>query len=151
MSAVAMAKWFADILTGWLRPPKPSDDPTPWRQSVFTALSLLLLYSACHALWSLGLMASYGYAGPVTETQVDSKIAAAIKPLQDKVNSTDQTSKAILRALYLPQVRAKVRERCDTTDAQKRANINRELDRIREEYKNLSGHEFGPDPRCDEV
>lgn len=151
MSVAALAKWFVDIFTGWLRPPKPSEDPTPWRQSVFTTLSLLLVYSACHALWSFGLMTSYGYAGPITEEQVDDKIAAAVKPLQDKVNSTDQTSKAILKALYLPQVRAKVRERCDTTDAQKRANINRELDRIREEYKNLAGHEFGPNPRCDEV
>ena len=145
-----------DDIVSSLRPPKPGDDVEAWRRSVFGALVLILVYSAFHAIWALGWMATIGYAGPYADIEqirkdVDRKIETAIKPLQEKIDSTYTTSNAILRALYLPQIRAKVRERCDTAEADKRAAINQELDRIKEEYKHFAGAEFGPDPRCDQV
>ena len=63
----------------------------------------------------------------------------------------DERGKSILYAIYSPQVRAKVRERCDTNDRHERETINKELDRLLKEYLLAAGKRFDPMPTCDAV
>ena len=49
------------------------------------------------------------------------------------------------------EVRAKIRERCDTNDRGARERINTELDRLLKEYRLAAGKQFEPMPTCAEV
>jgi len=118
----------------------------------------LTIIIGLHLAWSWGHLAAMGFVGPAYAdeqqkilAEVDRKIDEKIKPLQDKMDSTERTSKAILRAIYLPQVRAKVAERCASDSTAEKQAINTELDRIKAEYESLSGEEFGREPTCEQV
>lgn len=119
-----------------LLPPAKDADPTSWRVTVFVSIVVLGFMVVTHQLASYGYLESIGI----------SRVANA-----SELNQVDERTKAILRAIYSPQVRGKVRERCDTNDPREREKINKELDRILNEYKDGSGEDFRPIPKCGEV
>jgi len=146
-----MSDWVTGLL-GFLLPPRRGADPYKWRMAVLVTLATLVLVVGASLLVMHGGLAWAGSDNRVAWTaEVDSKIVTAIAPIQAQLQRTEHTGNAILRALYLPQVRDKVRQRCDEDSASDRARINVELDRIRAEYATLAGTSLGVEPRCDEV
>ena len=141
-----------------LYPPQRDDDPYPWRVGVFLWLVVLLILAGGGIAADLGGLSRFGLHSVVRANEVDAKISNAVGSMEQKIDeigrkadNADRTSQSILKALYLPQIRAKIRERCDTSDGMERAVINKELDRINDEYTRLSGESLGIAPRCDEV
>lgn len=142
--------------------PKDGEDPRPWRKAVRAFLILIVAANLGHFIWAWNGLQYVGVSGPALADdvhelereiliEVDDRISEAIVPLQEKAESTDRMTRALLRASYRPQIEAKVRERCDTTDARERAAINTELYRLKREYADLAGEPFGEEPTCDQV
>lgn len=157
LNPIKAVEWAGDLFRS-INVPAPDVDPTSWRKAVRAMIILLAAVVGMHLAWSWGHLAALGFVGPAYADeqerilkQVDTKIDEKIKPLQDKIDSTERTSKAILLAIYLPQVRSKVAERCASDDTQEKQEINRELDRIKAEYESLSGEPFGREPSCEQV
>jgi len=119
-----------------LVPPDKDEDPRPWRRSVFWALLSIIVVLTFHLVSVKGYLSSIGI----------SPVASAAE-----VQIIDQRSKSILYAIYSPQVRAKIRERCDTQDRHEREVINMELDRLLKEYRDAAGERFDPMPTCAQV
>lgn len=134
-----------------LRPPDHGTDPHHWRWVVFWCLVLIIPLTLTHIATATFGAEWFGIARYARADEVDEKIAKAITPIETKISGTQRTMDSILKAIYLPQVRQKVRERCDTKDARERQKINVELDRIKTEYRTLSGNDFGTVPSCNEV
>ena len=126
---------FLEIVRSLL-PPDKDEDPRPWRRSVFWALLLIIAVLTFHLASVKGYLSSIGI----------SPVASAAE-----VHIIDQRSKAILYAIYSPQVRAKIRQRCDTNDREEREQINTELDRLLKEYRDAAGERFDPMPTCGQV
>lgn len=142
--------WIGDV-TKSLSVPSHSEDPTTWRRAVRAFIILLTVGLSLHVLWSAGLLrvGEYGFIGPARAAE--KAIEAKLKPLQESVDSTQQGMRAILRALYNERIREKVRHRCDTDDPERRADINRQLDSLKREFKTLSGEDYGDEPTCEQV
>ncbi len=119
-----------------LVPPANGADPRAWRLNVFLALVMIITVLAFHLLSTSGTLGFMGIEG----------VARA-----GEVQIIDARSKAILKAIYSPQIRAKIRERCDTNDAHLRERINTELDRLLGEYRSAAGEPFGVMPNCSQV
>ncbi len=119
-----------------ITPPTDDKDSQAWRWNVFWMLLILSITLGSH------LGAAHGLLQPL-----------GIQPFAsaEEIKIIDERSKAILRAIYSPQIRAKVRKRCDTNAAGEREQINKELDRILAEYKAAAGEPFRPIPHCSEV
>lgn len=107
-----------------------------WRKNVFWTLLILMLALAFHLAAAKGLLEPIGVSG----------VAQA-----SEVRQNGKTARAILRRLALPEIRRKVRQRCEATTAADRERINRELDRILEQFQNDTGQPFGDLPTCGEV
>ncbi len=119
-----------------LVPPANGVDPRAWRLNVFLAIVMIITVLGFHILSSSGTLGFMGIQG----------VARA-----DDVRRIDDRGKSILFAIYAPQIRAKIRARCDTNDAHLRERINTELDRLLKEYKAAAGEAFGPMPNCSQV
>lgn len=119
-----------------LVPPDKDQDPRCWRINVFWALLILIVVLTFH------LASANGYLG---------RLGIPAVANADELQKVDDGNKAILKAIYSPQIRAKIRERCDTGDAAARERINKELDRLLNEYKLGAGKDFQPMPTCAEV
>lgn len=123
----------------WLKflwPPTKDEDPTVWRRGVFLMLSGTILILALHLMAAKGILEPLGVSAIATKAEVVQVV--------EKQN-------AILYAIYAPQVRAKIRERCEADTAQEREKVNQELDRLLRDYKEAAGEKFTPIPSCDEV
>ena len=123
-------------LASALWPPKEGEDATNWRWGVFGAIMLVTLVLTVHIVSVKGYLSVFGISGVAYASDVE---------------EINMKTSAILYGLYAPQVRAKVRERCDTEDAVEREKINQVIDSIKREYRRLSGVEFYPMPTCGEV
>ena len=119
-----------------LVPPANGEDPRPWRINVFVTLLVLIAVLAFHLASVNGYLSGLG-------------IPAVAKA--DELEKVTEGNHAILKAIYSPQIRAKIRARCDTSDADTRERINKELDRLLNEYKLGAGKDFTPMPTCTEV
>lgn len=129
-------KDYAKSALNLLTPPGEDQDATTWRWAVFVSIIVLACVIGVHLAAANGMLARFGISGIAYASDVD---------------SINQRSVSILYAIYSPQVRAKVRQRCDTNDAAARERINTELSRILREYEHAAGQPFGVMPRCDEV
>ena len=117
-------------------PPEADEDPRPWRINVFLSLLVIALVLGFHIASSGGWLSGIGISGVANATEV---------------KQNGKTARAILRRLALPEIRAKVRERCHAETALERETINRDLDRILEQFKTDTGEDFGDLPTCAEV
>lgn len=149
--------FFADLWKS-TSVPGPDDDPTHWRRAIRASMILIGLVAIGLALWSAGALQYVGISPPILADEVDRKITKRLEPLEEKINETagkvDRTNHiavAILRGLYDERVRQKVRQRCETEDAEKREDLNQQLERIKREFERLSGQAYGAEPRCDQV
>ena len=125
-------KFFSSL---W--PPGRDEDPTPWRKVVFFSLALGTLVVYGHIAASGGYLEDYvGIKGYASSEQVE---------------VVSNQTHAILYAIYAPQIREKVRARCEVHLASEREKINRELDRILQDYEEATGSRFSPMPNCGEV
>lgn len=144
---------MTELLRCLLPPPRNGDDPYPWRQMVGLTLAALVL--CCFAMYALAfgtLERLFGFPARLAWAhEVDDRIEKTILPIERKLDAVQATNHAILRAIYIPQIRARVRERCDIPDRAQRDRINAELDRIRNEYRLLSGERLNVSPTCEEV
>lgn len=150
----------------YLSPPRNGDDPYCWRLSVFWALLIIAIICVGGMLAMHGALAWVGIDTRVAWTnELNERIESSLAPMQqqmdglkNQITEIQSTSSAILRAQYLPQIREKVRQRCDTRlienprlQAIERSKINRDIDRIRAEYKILADEPLDHYPTCDEV
>ncbi len=119
-----------------ITPPQDGDDPRAWRLNVFWSLLIIGLLLFAHLAAAYGLLERFGVSGVASAAQVQ---------------TLEKGNKAILYAIYAPQFRAKIRERCDATTHVERERINVELDRMKAVYKEAAGEEFSPMPTCDQV
>jgi len=134
-----MTSWITGSLKSLfsaLWPPGHEEDPTQWRRLVFVTLTTMVFVMGLHLAAAKGFLEPYGLSGFASTAQV--------KEVENKTDS-------ILYAIYAPQIRATIRERCDTSDPREREQINKRLDRILREYEAATGERFQPIPRCDEV
>lgn len=123
-------------LLGFLWPPKADADPTTWRFAMFFAHLGVLAVLTFHIAASAGILSRFGISGYATDKEVE---------------QLDRKQDAILFALYAPQVRTLIRDRCETSDRYEREEINQRLVIILREYYELTGTNFSPIPTCNEV
>ncbi len=114
----------------------PPEEQRRWRFNVFWALLLIMVLLGFHL----------AAAGGALEFAGISAVANA-----SEVRQNGKTARAILRRLALPEIRAKIRQRCRAETAADRERINRDLDRILEQFKTDTGSDFGALPTCSEV
>ena len=119
-----------------LVPPGPDEDPHAWRVNVFLSLLVIGLVLAFHIAASGGWLTAIGVSGVANASEVQ---------------QNGKTARAILRRLALPEIRAKILERCHAETAEDREIINRDIDRIIEQFKTDTGEDFGKLPSCAEV
>lgn len=117
-------------------PPDKDQDPRTWRVNVFLSLLVIFLVLGFHIASSSGWLGVIGISGVANAAEVQ---------------QNGKTARAILRRLALPEIRAKVSARCQAQTAQDKERINRDLDRILEQFKTDTGEDFGPVPTCSEV
>ncbi len=119
-----------------LTPPADGEDCRPWRVNVFWTLMILLVLVTGHIMSVHGYLSPIGISGHAQ--------ASELAVIADR-------GKSILYAIYSPQIRAKVRERCDASTPAEREEVNVELDRLMKEFKQAAREEFRPMPSCGEV
>lgn len=122
-----------------IMPPDKDDDPEHvrcWRVNVFWSLLIIMVVLGFHLSATSGMLEPLGISGVANASEVQ---------------QNGKTARAILRRMALPEIRAKVRERCHADTAPKRESINRDLDRILEQFKTDTGEDFGDLPTCAEV
>ena len=117
-------------------PPGHDEDPRAWRLNVFWSLLIIGGLLIGHLAAVHGYLEGLG----ISRTANASEVALL-----------DTRSKAILKAIYSPQIRAKVRERCDADTPAGRERVNVELDRLKNEFEMAAGEPFLPMPTCSEV
>ena len=120
-----------------LVPPSANGDKRlrAWRINVCLSLFVIGAVLAFHIAASKGALAYMG-------------IPAVSRA--DELQQVNQTVRVILKAIYLPQISAKIRARCDTPYPADREKLNREIDYLLAEYQSGHGEEFRT-PGCDEV
>lgn len=126
-----------------LWPPKDGEDPEPWRRNVFLMIIGIAAVLSYHLLAAGGWLSFLGVDDVASSGQVEI--------VKEQIKEVDEKTNSVLYAIYAPQIRAKVRERCLTEDGGERERINKEIDRIKKEYKDATGADFEPMPGCDEV
>ena len=126
---------FLEHMKG-LTPPGDNEDPRPWRLNVFWSILVIGTLLTGHLLAVHGYLESLGISATANASEL---------------NTLNVRSKAILYAIYSPQIRAKVRERCDAESATATERVNVELDRLKNEFKAAAGEKFTPLPTCAEV
>ncbi len=119
-----------------LVPPGPDEDPHQWRISVFFSLVIIGSVLAFHIAASGGWLSPMGISGVANASEV---------------KQNGKISRAILRRLATPEIRSKVWQRCNAETAEDRERINRDLDRILEQFETDTGEAFGELPACSEV
>ena len=119
-----------------IMPPDKDEDPRPWRVNVFWSLLVIIVVLTFHLASASGYLERIGISGVANATEVQ---------------QNGKTARAILRRMALPEIRAKVRERCHAESAADRERINRDLDRILEQFKTDTGEDFGDLPTCADV
>lgn len=116
-------------------PPEKEEDNYAWRRAMFLTTSTIGVVLTFHILSSLSFLQPFGIYGFAT-TQ-------SVKEVESSVH-------AVLYAVYAPQIRSKVRERCEATSADEREEVNKDLDRLLRDYEQATKKEFDL-PRCEEV
>lgn len=138
-----------------LTPPKHVEGrdirDTHWRWAVFVMIVFTAFILSLHIAMVKGFFEPFGYSAVAYSAEVRVMLDEELKPVREQLDASDRKSNSILFAIYAPQIRQKVRERCDTTSADLREKINRELNFILREYEELAGKPFLPMPRCGEV
>lgn len=117
-------------------PPGHDEDPRAWRLNVFWSLLIIGALLIGHLAAVHGYLEGLG----ISRTANASELALL-----------DVRSKSILKAIYSPQIRAKVRERCDAETPTAVERVNVELDRLKNEFEAAAGEPFKPMPTCGEV
>ena len=117
-------------------PPNHDEDPRAWRLNVFWSLLIIGGLLIGHLAAVHGYLEGMG----ISRTANASELALL-----------DVRSKSILRAIYSPQIRAKVRQRCDADTPAGRERVNVELHRLLDAFELAAGEEFKPMPTCGEV
>ncbi len=117
-------------------PPDKDEDPRCWRINVFWGLLITMVVLAFHVASAGGYLEQIGISGVANASEVQ---------------QNGKTSRAILRRMALPEIRAKVRARCQAQTALERERINRDIDRILDQFKTDTGEDFGILPTCAEV
>ncbi len=117
-------------------PPDKDEDPRAWRVNVFFSLLVIGSVLGFHIAASSGALGVIGISGVANASEVQ---------------QNGKVGRAILRRLALPEIRAKVSLRCKATTAADRERINRDIDRILEQFKTDTGEDFGGLPNCSEV
>lgn len=122
-----------------ITPPEHDADPKEhraWRLNVFWTLLALILVTSFHLAAAGGWLETVGISGVANASEV---------------KQNGKTSRAILRRLALPEIRAKVRHRCRAETDVDRDRIARDLDRLLEQFKTDTGEDFGKLPTCADV
>lgn len=102
---------------------------------------------AIHIACSYGLLQTFGLSGFALASDVESKVSAAVKPLEQKV---DQLSQIITRQLLestAAQIRDAERRKCRATSDGERDRLQNEIDRLQDDYNRMRGSAY-PVPDC---
>lgn len=103
---------------------------------------------AIHVLCSYGLLQTFGLSGFALASDVETKVSAAVKPLEQKV---DQLSQIITRQLLestAAQIRDAERRKCRATGDAERDRLQSEIDRLQDDYHRMRGSAYSvPDCR----
>lgn len=134
----------------------PSENASPrkifyWRLMVsgFMGLLVLFIVFAFGGIWHLN-----GFA---LASDVDTKIAAAVKPINDKLNDIESTQ--VTQSTYLEQlvksdfadrIDREVRARCSATTRDQKERIKSAIDTYQVGYKAVAGEKYD-EPECDEL
>lgn len=121
-------------LISW--PPEGEEDVRSWQRSVSIMQWILIGTLSFHLLSTNGVFEPVGISPVASERDVQ-----IIK----------SQNLHVLYAIYAPQVRALVRQRCDHPSPEMRERINVNLDRVLREYRDATGVPFSPMPSCSEV
>lgn len=136
--------WLVDFLMPPLEG-SPKQRIWEWKVSLMLgAGAVVLIYGAVKVAW----------AG-----DVDKKIADALKPVVEaqaaqgaKIDRVTEMLSAQLASATATQIRLTISKRCKTTGAAEREELNRELDRLQNEYVLYSKNgERYRQPACEEL
>ena len=120
-----------------LKPPKHGDDPTYWRWAMILALTATILTLSFHITASKGYLEEYGVSG---------------FPSEEQFVSVDTKVNAVLEAIYGPQIRDAVRERCNApSGSPERERAIQELERLLDAFRAAAGYAFPRTYNCGNV
>jgi len=141
-------------LIAWIAPPAEDADPRRvfyWRLTVSGFMGLLVLFItfAFGGVWHLN-----GFA---LASDVDTKIADAIKPIKDDVRliKDEQTAqsgylKQLVKSDFAARIDREVRARCSATTRDEKERIKSAIDTYQAGYKTVAGVKYD-EPECDEL
>lgn len=142
---------------------RPPDDNPAAKSRWRTNVSIALMVTA-----AIGLMCAFGPFKVAFADDVDLKISTATAKLEQKIQAVADEQKqqnaatnkkldsiAILQARSLAQnvatqIRLTISKRCKTTGFVEREELNREKERLQDEYRAYIGERY-IEPRCDEL
>ena len=93
-----------------------------------------VLMVSTHILWACGLLTSIGLAAPFARA--------------DDVEGLKRTAEISVRLQLTNEIRVQTRIWCDAKEPSQRATIEQSLDRLREEYRQVTKGEQPPEYRC---
>lgn len=145
MSKITDIKEVVDLII----PPDDEKKVYQWRRRMAAIIGILLIVMIGVLVVMIGALQRMG--GPAMATE--ESVTAQLTPVLTKLVNIDVRTVDILRQLYRPQMRSKVRERCDTKDQAVRERINFEIDLLQKAFKKAAGESVDPlvEPTCDKV
>lgn len=129
-----MYKFLSKVFVS-LWPPAAEKEPAAWRWAVFFALILVGSALGLHLAAAKGFLSPLGISAVADERTVNQIIVR---------------QGSILYAIYAPQIRILVRQRCFASSVEEKENASRQIDLIARDYLRSTGRTF-PLPRCSEV
>ena len=136
----------------WLTEEEPSRRRVfLWRLMVSTFMTLLAIFVifSFGGIWNLD---GFALAG-----DVDTKIAAAIQPVNDRLNGieTEQTTQSgylkwLVKSDLERLIDREILARCNTTTRVEKQRIKSAIDSYQKNYKEVFGHEYD-EPDCADV
>ena len=112
---------------------------------------------AAFTLWAIGLLTPVGLTGFARAQDVDTKIRAAVDPINKDLDTIKQKldrNQAIQERILVAQISAQLRDlnrlRCSTKDAVLRARLEQDIEAQEQEYRSLVGERY-PLPTCKEL
>lgn len=137
-----------------IKPPShdaPDSAVRRWRWIVSGMLVTLVAF----ALTAIGLVPyipGHAFADDLAalEEVIDSKIEDALKPANAKLDEQGRYLKRLVSKDIRTDIYDKLTDYCNAPNGQK-AGVREEIDNLQDEYKEATGGERYPEPRCDDI
>lgn len=136
----------------WLTEQEPSAwSVLIWRMVVSSFMTISIIF----VIWSVGHL--FGMQGFAFADDVNTKIAAAIKPMSDRldgIETTQSTQSGYLKRLVKSDLERlidrEILARCNATSSAEKQRIKSAIDAYQEDYEDVFGDEYD-EPRCAEL